>query len=61
MGKPLKWKRGKPKNARAGCLMCKNWKVNGVPTESKEGESWNVHKQRVFARQAITTYWNGLD
>jgi len=23
-------KRGKPKNARAGCLMCKFWKINGV-------------------------------
>ena len=23
-------KRGRPKNARAGCLMCKPWKVNGA-------------------------------
>jgi len=24
------FKRGKRKNARAGCLMCKPWKANGV-------------------------------
>jgi hypothetical protein len=41
--------------------MCKHWKINGVRTESKEGESWNVHKQRVFARQAIANYWAGTD
>lgn len=23
-------KRGKPKNARAGCPMCKPWKINGL-------------------------------
>ena len=23
-------KRGRPKNARAGCLMCKPWKMNGA-------------------------------
>ena len=23
-------KRGRPKNRRAGCLMCKPWKANGV-------------------------------
>lgn len=25
-------KRKRPKNSRAGCLMCKPWKVNGAPT-----------------------------
>jgi len=30
MGKPRKRKRGRPKNRRAGCLMCKYWKVNGA-------------------------------
>lgn len=27
-------KRGKPKNARAGCLMCKMNKMNGWPADS---------------------------
>lgn len=61
MSKPTSKNRGKPISARAHCKMCKHWKINGVPTESKEGESWNAHKQRVFARQAITNYWAGTD
>ena len=31
-------KRGRPKNRRAGCLMCKNWKINGAGKNSKEYE-----------------------
>lgn len=30
MGKPKKWKRGRPKDRRAGCKMCKPWKSNGI-------------------------------
>jgi hypothetical protein len=30
MGKPIKRKRGRPKNRRAGCLLCKPWKANGA-------------------------------
>ena len=30
MGKPKKRKRKRPKNRRAGCLMCKPHKVNGA-------------------------------
>jgi hypothetical protein len=30
MGKPIKRKRGRPKNRRAGCLKCKPWKINGA-------------------------------
>jgi hypothetical protein len=28
-------KRRKPKNARAGCLLCKPCKVNGAPMDSR--------------------------
>ena len=42
-------KRGRPKNRRSGCLLCKPWKVNGVPTESNEGEGHSDHKRRHFA------------
>lgn len=30
-------KRGRPKNRRAGCLMCKPNKVNGFPDNEKVG------------------------
>ncbi len=46
-------KRGRPKNCRSGCLLCKSWKVNGVPTESKEGEAHSDHKRRRFAAEDI--------
>jgi hypothetical protein len=44
-------KRKKPKNARAGCLLCKGWKVNGFRTEREEGERWSDHKRREWARE----------
>ena len=28
-------KRKRPKNSRAGCLMCKPWKVNGVGKDER--------------------------
>lgn len=31
-------KRGRPKNRRAGCLLCKAWKVNGAKCPSKASE-----------------------
>ncbi len=40
-------KRKKSKNQRAGCLMCKPWKVNGVATQSKEGEKFSDHRRRM--------------
>jgi hypothetical protein len=41
-------KRGRHRNRRAGCKMCKPWKVNGVPTEAKEGEKFTDHKNRHY-------------
>jgi hypothetical protein len=49
-------KRGRPKNRRAGCLLCKPWKVNGVNTETKEGEAHSDHKRRRFADQEIRNH-----
>lgn len=34
-------KRRRPKNRRAGCLMCKMWKANGA----KENSPWIATKQ----------------
>lgn len=32
-------KRGRPKNRRAGCLMCKPHKANGIPDEKEVGHT----------------------
>lgn len=41
-------KRGRARNRRAGCKLCKPWKMNGVRTESG-GEAWSDHKRRASA------------
>ena len=42
-------KRKRPSNRRAGCKMCKFWKVNGYRTGRVGGERWGDHKRRAFA------------
>lgn len=50
-------KRKRPKNRRAGCLMCKPWKVNGYgKRHRKGGERFSDHKRRFFADQDIEQY-----
>jgi hypothetical protein len=44
-------KRKRPRSARAGCKMCKPWKVNGFRTEREDGERWSDHKRRERARE----------
>ena len=39
-------KRGRPRNRRAGCKMCKPWKVNGVRTQTVAGEKFSDHRRR---------------
>ena len=34
-------KRGKPKNARSGCLLCKPWKMNGA----KKNPEWKTRQE----------------
>ena len=46
-------KRKRPKNSRAGCLMCKPWKINGFATERKDGERFSDHKRRQWATEQI--------
>jgi hypothetical protein len=38
---------GRSRNRRAGCKMCKPWKVIGVRTESVEGEKFSDHRRRI--------------
>lgn len=45
-------KRKRARNRRAGCKLCKPWKVNGFATESEEGERWSDHKRREAVRQS---------
>lgn len=36
LGSHMNFKRGKPKSARAGCLLCKPWKVWGNRKQAKK-------------------------
>ena len=39
-------KRKRPRNRRAGCKLCKPWKVNGFRTERKDGERFSDYRRR---------------
>lgn len=42
-------KRHRSKNKRAGCLMCKFWKVNGFDKNRKDREKFSDYKRRYIA------------
>jgi hypothetical protein len=42
-------KRGRPRSRRAGCKLCKPWKVNGYRTERRDGEKFSDHRRRKAA------------
>jgi hypothetical protein len=44
-------KRGRARRSRAGCKLCKWWKMNGVRTESREGEKFSDHRRRIGGEQ----------
>ena len=46
-------KRKKARNARAGCKLCKFWKINGFRTGRIEGETFSDHKRREAAKADI--------
>lgn len=39
-------KKKRPRNRRAGCKLCRPWKINGVRSEHLEGESFSDHRRR---------------
>lgn len=41
--------RRRPLTRRAGCKLCKPWKVNGVRTERLDGEKFSDHRRRRVA------------
>jgi hypothetical protein len=45
-------KRGKARNQRAGCKLCKPWKVNGYRNERAQGERFGDHRRRDAAARA---------
>jgi len=59
-------KRKRPKNQRAGCLMCKPWKMNGFGKSRTDAESFSDHRRLESARantsreEARTRAWDWL-
>jgi hypothetical protein len=49
-------KRKRPKNSRAGCLLCKPWKANGVSSERPDAERFGDHRRRKAARKEVKEY-----
>jgi len=49
-------KRKRPKNRRAGCLMCKHWKINGFGKNKPAWEAQSSHRSRVSADRDIDAY-----
>jgi len=39
-------KRGRARRSRAGCKLCKPWKMNGVRTEAYAGEKFSDRRRR---------------
>jgi len=46
-------KRRRAKNRRAGCLLCKPWKVNGFAITRPDAEQFADHRRRFFADRAV--------
>jgi hypothetical protein len=46
-------KRRRPKNRRAGCLLCKPWKVNRYSIQRLGAERFSDHRRRVTADRDI--------
>jgi hypothetical protein len=42
-------KRRRPRNRRAGCLLCKPWKMNGFARSRRDGERFSDHRRRRVA------------
>lgn len=58
----MHYKRKRPQNRRAGCKLCKPWKINGFRTASYEGEKFSDHKQRKVADSDVRRFQiNGDD
>ena len=52
-------KRRRPKNRRAGCLLCKPWKVNGFSKRRIDAEQFGSHRRRFFAEYDVAAAGRG--
>jgi len=46
-------KRNRPKSRRAGCLLCKPWKMNGFARERADAERFSDHRRRDYADREL--------
>jgi hypothetical protein len=53
-------KRGRAKNSRAGCLLCKPWKMNGYSKRRIEAEQFGSHRRRLFADRDVVAARQGM-
>lgn len=53
-------KRKKPKNARAGCLMCKPNKMNGINKDELGHTGFGKLKNTILAKLDLRQYIKGL-
>jgi len=52
-------KRKRPKNRRAGCLLCKPWKMNGFAKDKSDSESFSDHRRRYYADRELKQVQSG--
>jgi len=56
----LHHRRGTARNARAGCKLCKPWKMTGFRTSRLEGEKFSDHRRRDAACREVGSIARGL-
>jgi len=52
-------RRGRAKNRRAGCLLCKPWKANGYGKNRRDRERFSDHRRRDAASREIQQAYTG--
>jgi hypothetical protein len=52
-------KRGRSRTRRAGCKLCKPWKLNGWRTERAEGERFSDHRRRRAVKEDLDRQLSG--
>jgi len=53
-------KRGRPKNRRSGCFLCKPWKMNGFAKGRLDAEQLSNHRRRDSADRELEEARKGV-
>jgi hypothetical protein len=53
-------KRKRPKDRRAGCLLCKPWKMKGFGKGRADAEQFSAHRRRYFADREVEQAQRGV-